>query len=198
MYTINWKRISEAIEFYKDLDFDYVEVPWKVSVDSAKVTCPSSDGLLEMTGDLVLIASGEQGFIELDRNKMLPWPNSGINYVTCTPCFREIDGGRSNIHHPYFMKVELYSLCKNETTANDTAKRLMSHAQSFMKKYTGTKTTKIVETTDGWDLELAGIEVGSYGYRHHDKIGYWAYGTGLAEPRYSQALEFYCKGKNGI
>ena len=41
------------------------------------------------------------------------------------------------------------------------------------------------------DLEIAGIEVGSYGIRHHELVGHWAFGTGLAEPRYSQAMGKY-------
>ena len=46
---------------------------------------------------------------------------------------------------------------------------------------------EIVETDEGWDINVGGIEVGSYGSRSiHDHL--WVYGTGLAEPRFSQAL----------
>ena len=45
-----------------------------------------------------------------------------------------------------------------------------------------------VKTDEGYDLEINGIEVGSYGARYHAKIGWWAYGTGLAEPRYTTAM----------
>jgi hypothetical protein len=181
---INWRRIADAIDFYQSLGFDYVEVPWKVSVDSAKVTCPP-DGILEMSGDLVLAASAEQGFIDLKRDGLLPkWGLGGVNYVACTPCFRVHDAGRSPIHHPYFMKVELFCVCESDIEAAQAAHELINRAYRFMD----CKLDK-VETDKGWDLEVAGIEVGSYGWHHHPEVGYWAYGTGLAEPRFSQALE---------
>jgi hypothetical protein len=44
----------------------------------------------------------------------------------------------------------------------------------------------IVKTEIGHDIELNGIEIGSYGWRQNQDI-IWAYGTGLAEPRFSIA-----------
>lgn len=46
---------------------------------------------------------------------------------------------------------------------------------------------EVVDTDEGFDLQLGGIEIGSYGKRHHDSFGPWAYGTGLALPRFSVA-----------
>lgn len=48
-----------------------------------------------------------------------------------------------------------------------------------------------VETSAGWDVEVDGVEVGSYGHnelRDGDAPFVWVYGTGLAEPRLSQAI----------
>jgi hypothetical protein len=47
---------------------------------------------------------------------------------------------------------------------------------------------RLVTTEDGLDVEIGGIEVGSYGTRLHEGFS-WNYGTGLAEPRFSSALE---------
>ena len=45
----------------------------------------------------------------------------------------------------------------------------------------------VVPTKEGYDLMINGIEVGSYGLRMGN--GYeWVYGTGLAEPRFSVAI----------
>lgn len=50
-----------------------------------------------------------------------------------------------------------------------------------------------IEKVDyGYDLLLSGIEVGSYGFREY-KNNKWIYGTGLAEPRFSQAFEKFVK-----
>jgi hypothetical protein len=40
----------------------------------------------------------------------------------------------------------------------------------------------IIETKEGFDLEVSGIEIGSYGIRSCEYLK-WIYGTGLAEPR---------------
>lgn len=48
------------------------------------------------------------------------------------------------------------------------------------------------KTEDGYDINLTVdgeiIELGSYGIRHHKSV-LWAYGTGVAEPRFSSALD---------
>ena len=48
---------------------------------------------------------------------------------------------------------------------------------------------EIVKTEEGLDIELNGIEIGSYGYRSY-KDFHWIYGTALAEPRFSLAAGF--------
>jgi hypothetical protein len=45
----------------------------------------------------------------------------------------------------------------------------------------------IIPTAQGLDIELGGIELGSYGYRSYGRL-HWIYGTGFAEPRFSQAV----------
>lgn len=179
--SIDWSRLAEAVAYYKMHGFQYTEVPWKVAAEAAAITMPDS-GYMEWSDGLVMSASGEQGFIGLELDSLMPVTNNP-NFVTCTPCFRINDGGRSYIHHPYFMKVELYVRCLDKAQAERVAYELLLKAKRFMSADT------VVTTMDGWDLEINGIEVGSYGARYHEKIGWWSYGTGLAEPRYSQALK---------
>ncbi len=45
---------------------------------------------------------------------------------------------------------------------------------------------EIVATDEGWDLEVNGIEVGSYGFRQSGGRR-WACATGLALPRFDVA-----------
>jgi hypothetical protein len=47
---------------------------------------------------------------------------------------------------------------------------------------------KIVTTSDGYDIEYNGVEIGSYGIRKTSFLE-WIYGTGLAEPRFSRSLK---------
>ena len=182
---INWRRIAEAIDFYQDLGFQYVEVPWKVDEASARITCPPN-GYVEMVDGLALVASAEQGFIDLERDSLLP---SGVNFVACTPCFRQSDAGRSEFHHPYFMKVELYVRIGKDDDGDRAAWELMNRAKKFMTEQGAEP--YVVQLENSFDLEVNGIEVGSYGYRFHPEVGGWAYGTGLAEPRFTQAMDLH-------
>ena len=45
----------------------------------------------------------------------------------------------------------------------------------------------IVKTEEGYDLEVGGIEIGSYGIRKCDYLE-WIYGTACAEPRMSVVI----------
>lgn len=48
-----------------------------------------------------------------------------------------------------------------------------------------------ISVSQAYDIvtDLQKIELGSYGIRQHPSVGRWVYGTGLAEPRYSYAIE---------
>ena len=109
-----------------------------------------------------------------------------VNYVSAGPCFRE-EPTYDDLHLPQFFKVELFVRCKDEHEGRFAANELLYRAKRFMQDQS-TVPLSIVEEGFGWDLELNGIEVGSYGYRCADGVGFWAYGTGIAEPRFSQAL----------
>lgn len=175
--TINWKRVGEAVEFYKTHGAEYIEVPWAVSRPSTDATLPPGAKVITSSiGDLV--GSAEQSFIELmNERRFTRW------CVAASPCWRP--DREDELHQTYFFKVELFVQTSTIEDAKLSAGILAMRATEFFVGQ-GAK-PQLVVTEAGADLELHGIEIGSYGARQYqDKI--WAYGTGLAEPRFSQAL----------
>ncbi len=197
---INWARIGRAIDFYKSLGYRYVEVPWIVEEKYRKITYPEQITFATSYGDLV--GSAEQSFIALHfetkekyKVSMFEFDKhhqpSTYKFVACTPCFRDHQPN-DRCHMPYFMKVELFEL------VSDTSQNIMSTKPDCMfydaAKFFATEGAmpELVKTDEGVDWFVGGIEIGSYGQRKFkDKFGFahtWNYATGLAEPRFSQAL----------
>jgi seryl-tRNA synthetase len=178
---IDWAILSEAVDFYREKGFQYIETPWMVSPEVSRITCPDEayHDVIVQNG-MTLVASAEQGFLQLEIDGKL----TGTSYVSCGPCFRIRDAreNQDGLHFPSFMKVELYIRCSTEVDALVSARWLVDVAREFMGH-----STKVVDYDDSWDLELNGVEVGSYGARKHGDI-IWAYGTGVALPRYTQAV----------
>lgn len=173
---IDWRMLSKAIEYYETRGYRYVEVPWMVSEKTHRLTCLNVD--LIIRSDVgALVGSAEQSFLELDRHgHLLPG-----RWVACTPCFRpdEVD----EYHQKGFMKVELYV---NHEPTVEKAKVMLDHAYAFFNAHAPGHTAVVQTGDDTWDIEIGGIEVGSYGYREADGTR-WVYGTGIAEPRFSTA-----------
>jgi hypothetical protein len=108
------------------------------------------------------------------------------SYVTASPCFR--DDEVDELHFKDFFKVEL-SVVLNRMAPYEYVRSLAVEADVFFRR-TGTlpaEHLRMVETPIGLDIELGGIEIGSYGARYYEGH-HWVYGTGLAEPRFSQAM----------
>lgn len=180
--ALDWRMIANAVEHYTNRGFEYIDTPWIVSPEASRITCPNEayHDVIVQNG-MTLVASAEQGFLQLEMDGKL----TGKRYVTCGPCFRIRDAreNQDGLHLPTFMKVELYVRCDTEVDALVEARNLVEVARGYMADE-----VKIVNYDDSWDLELNGIEVGSYGARRHGDI-IWAYGTGLALPRYIQAMK---------
>lgn len=178
--VIHYDKIAYAIEYYgKYKGYEYIEVPWMVSLDSILVTKPPEARSYDtFAGSLV--ASGEQSFLEV-RNDLCP----NKKYQCATPCFR--DEKYDKFHLPQFFKVELIIPIWKDDDPEKHTKTILDDAMSFVMHYhsSGNPTT-LVKTDIGWDINVDGIEVGSYGWREHDGFR-WAYGTGIAEPRFTQA-----------
>lgn len=181
---INYKFLDKSIQFYETKGFKRIEAPWTVTKAVSEITKPSEGKDYEIVGkDKVLVASGEQSFLYLILKGFLP-PGK---YQTITPCFR--DEPFDIIHTKYFMKNELIVTENvNVENLNDVIKTAFDFFASFISKCC----LDIVEKKEkdnsiSFDIELNGIEIGSYGIRHCEFVS-WIYGTGLAEPRFSTIL----------
>lgn len=178
---MNWQRLNDALEFYQRRGYKYIDVPWIVSTAASDATKPVGGNNLVVNpscGDPawgVLPASAEQSFVELMIQNQL---GEGM-FCTLTPCWRR-EVSYNEATRPYFMKVELIVNRRFETYD------VLYDAQEFMDRHCE-RGTELIETPEGYDLELNGYEVGSYGFR---RLGdyFWTYGTGLAEPRFEVAL----------
>ncbi len=185
--NIRWDYISTAVDYYKNNGFKYIEVPWFVSENVINVTLPiDKKPIITQYGPLV--GSAEQSFIQLMIDNKL---DKYEKYVAVTPCFR--DDIVDKYHQKYFIKVELIIyLEKDRKMAYNnrlvpTDSIILTDIAAKLFETLGAKNIKQQLTDDGYDLTLNDIEIGSYGIRNFDDK-YWIYGTGLAEPRFSQVL----------
>ena len=197
-----YEHLIDAIRYYERAGFKWLDVPWAVSREAILLTRPPHIKTEPMSyavdyegwnpvQHLHPVASAEQSFLQMQMDAVAKGERMNGSYVTMTPCFRNepiID----ELHLPYFMKVELISWDK--TSREDLSKMIAGARLLFEKDLT-------VDVIHNHDLDPIGeiaydivtarsrIELGSYGIREHAKVGRWLYGTGLAEPRYSYALE---------
>ncbi|WP_315922316.1 hypothetical protein [Mesorhizobium sp. SP-1A] len=177
MVAVNWEYLVAALQWYEARGYKRVDLPWHASLEAIQSTLDDLGRSYEL-GDLgLLVGSAEQSFVDALMNGTL---GQG-KFVSLTPCFRK-EPVFDATHHPYFMKVELF-----DTNAYDgTDFEIALEARTFMTEISGIS-PDVVPTEIGYDLEINGIEVGSYSSRKYK--GYeWTCGTGIAEPRFSIAI----------
>lgn len=179
--NIDYALLAKAIAYYTSIGYEYIEVPWIVDEETQLITCPSSDMIYKTTGG-GLVGSAEQSFIKLQLDGKLK-PNS--LYCTVTPCFRLGDGNTSPLHQEYFIKLELFSNCYYTMYPDSVFEDIRHDAYRFFMKIS--RNYPIITG----DIELNGIEIGSYGRRTLPSGDVVSYGTGLALPRFSQANDKY-------
>lgn len=178
---INYFRLLRTIDHFTQMGYEYVEVPWLVSLEAIQATFPGNNN--SCFQDKHVVGSGEQSFIQLMIEGKLPKGK----YVTMTPCFRD-EVELSPTRYLSFMKVELI-----DTTGDIAA--LFGMTEECKQWFEELQPNRVVEvrTAEGYDLELNGVEIGSYGNRFYergmiDTPDYqqfsWVYGTALAEPRF--------------
>lgn len=174
---INYTLIAKAIEYYKEMEYQYVDVPWVVDETTSQITKPP--GLKEFPfKNKVLVASGEQSFLQMIiDNGLMPG-----KYVCVTPCFRD-ESKFNKFTKQYFLKVELINTQYHDEFALWS---MIWKCLDFYRRFN--IEVEAIETDQGIDIISNGIELGSYGIRYHEKVGHWVYGTGLAEPRFSAVL----------
>lgn len=178
-----WQRLTTALEYYTQNGYAYKDVPWMVGRETSLLTCPDRGRIMGVPHHGDLVGSAEQGFLELMRQR-----RPGV-YVAITPCFRD-EGTLDKLHGLTFMKVELY---RDDNADNEALMDVITSAQSFMKQVLPPELEnrlQLVQTESGFDLELKGIEVGSYGIRTLPSGEQYIYGTGLAEPRFEIAMNW--------
>lgn len=180
---INWQHVAQAIEHYKGKGYLYLELPWIVTPEAIMVTLPNyHEAVHTRYGDLV--GSAEQAFIQ--KFVMEDWHCAG-RFVAAGPCFRDDD--LDELHQLHFFKVELIEIQRDQYRVDDWApaalKLMLEDALGF---YTSLDHRGVYPqmTDDGYDIMYQGIELGSYGIRHH-KGWTWVYGTGYADPRFTIA-----------
>jgi aspartyl/asparaginyl-tRNA synthetase len=194
---IDYDKIGFAVAYYGGFGFKYIDAPWIVSEEAVNATAPVGVRMFTtFAGELV--ASGEQSFIEM-RKELLSAPGFPALFQCVTPCFRD-ELVQDQWHLQYFMKNELIAVCHPTHDKNQipwaAIDFLIRNALSFYKKFVkdedaiqvvkAPQENSVVNT----DILINGIEVGSYGYRYYDDFC-WAYGTGIAEPRFSQAVNYF-------
>ena len=144
-------------------------------------------GYVNQGQELCPVASAEQSFLQLKLDN----PSFDGKCVAITPCFRN-EPVLDDLHQPYFMKVELINW---DNTEREDMDKMIADARLLFEQELW---VDVVPNTDpdpigivAYDIVTThtGIELGSYGIREAPKVGRWLYGTGLAEPRYSYAIE---------
>ena len=174
--SINYWLLGSALNHYQSIGYSYVEAPWRVPVKIANLTCSDASKHETSSTGLILAGSAEQGLINMSYHALLPHDTP---LVACGPCFR-LNEPDTQYHQDHFMKVELGYWCEN-TSHESVMEKMIRDAQAFMQNYSMSP-VEIIETPEGFDLEIMGVEVGSYGYRPELK---WVFGTGIALPRFN-------------
>ncbi len=177
---INYSILHECELYYSNLGYQRIEVPWMVSEYVDKVTKPESVPSFKIeVNQKCLVASGEQSFLELYMKRYLPKGK----FFTTTPCFRyEL---RDDLHCKTFMKSEVII---TDAVNEETLLELVNQALLFFQYYL--PDAKVVKTEIGYDIEINGNELGSYGIRSCEFLD-WIYGTACAEPRLSRLIKKY-------
>lgn len=182
--SIDYRLLADAISFYAERDYQYLETPWIVDFPYTAATKPvGSRDFYCLDG--YLVASGEQSFLSaINSGELQP----GGKYQTVTPCFR--DDVIDELHQTWFIKLELiwYSPVHPGGSAADRVARVVSDAEAFMNQHLGVHRVA-GEITGEHQIDLEseqGIELGSYGHRSW-RGDHWIYGTGLALPRFTIA-----------
>lgn len=169
MDAASWSRLTRALSFYKYRGYTFVDCLWEAPTDIIDITLGDNSILPSTKPNMAFVGSAEQSFLA----KSL----SPGKYVGITPCFRP--NVEDALHQSYFMKVELFDSAKADYET------MIADATDFFINV-GAKPVK-QHTYIGVDLMHNDIEIGSYGERTTDNLT-WAYGTGIAEPRFSAAL----------
>lgn len=180
---IDYGIISNSILFYEENGFKRVEVPWTVTKGISDITKPKDAKEFQLVHEngKVLVASAEQSFLYQYAKGFLPKGR----FQAVTPCFRH--ESFDSIHTKYFIKNELID---TSDVSLDNLKDVLYTAFDFLKSHFKFELNILQTSINSYDIMCQDVELGSYGIRSCDFLT-WIYGTGVAEPRLSLAIEKY-------
>jgi len=211
---INYQNIQDSILHYESEEFIRIESPWTVNSQVSEITNPHPvpSPLIEGTKK-TLVASGEQSFLYLMVKGFLPKGR----FQTVTPCFRFQDSFNKD-HAKYFLKNELihnqseskedllwmlhsawnffsryadilfFIEMKNEKRGKSTEQfKSLEDLFSFLNRHSYRDLVNNAVIDLSVDIGSDILELGSYGFREYEGF-FWIFGTGLAEPRFSSAI----------
>lgn len=185
--NIDWMSIGQAQCSYYTVGYEYLEVPWLVGREAVDITKPPHARNFETFAGC-LVASGEQSFLAV-RDSL----ERGKKYQCVTPCFRD-EQQHDELHRQWFVKLELMYVLMPWDIREDKVLEVVQDALDFFWHFACGCELRVVRTENGYDIEVNGVEVGSYGYREYNGFR-WVYGTGIAQPRFAQA--FWTKPPEG-
>lgn len=178
---IDYKLLDDSLRYYEANGFKRIESPWTVSEQVDNITKPTDRISFQLKhNSKCLVASGEQSFLYLYLKNFLPKGQ----YQTITPCFRF--EAFDFLHTKYFMKNELI---KTDLINERELFKIVDLAFEFYQPLFKPE-LQIITTEDGYDIQVEGKELGSYGIRKCEFLE-WIYATGCAEPRTSSLIKLY-------
>jgi hypothetical protein len=179
---ISTPYIMDSMLHYLSCGYSPVDCPYSVSLPAINATLPvESNPQIDIgSPGNYFVGSAEQGIIQLLLDKAIS--PSGM-YMAIGPCMR-YEVKYDDLHKQLFLKLELIAF-------NSHYLQVLNDAKSFFDSLEVGETS-IVHTSIGHDLTLNGIEIGSYGHRVVSSDIHFSYGTGIAEPRLSQAIARKC------
>lgn len=176
MYNIDIELIYQAITFFKRLGYRSLSAPMLVDGAALYATMPKNRKAKPHL-NLFYVGSAEQSFLYLlDQGNTY----SG-KYMMITPCQRDEDV-QDERHLEIFLKIELVAI--DDTISHQD---ILNDAKGFFESIYKGQIDIVPIAEEQSDLEINGVEVGSYGIRNYNNNRV-VYGTGLALPRFTQAI----------
>lgn len=188
MSNIDFTLFIDAHSWWKCKGFNNKVVPSYVDDDAMDHTCPEdvTDLRIVQNGKYA-VASAEQSFLQLDKEGRL----EDGSWMAVTPCFRD-EMVLDDIHFNIFLKMELFRSATSKKNAEKISHEIAKDAISmFTLLGIPRDVLFLVKTPIGYDVYCDDMEIGSYGARKTLTGKWYAYGTGLAEPRTSIAIQKY-------
>lgn len=169
-----FSRFARAIDFYRDKDYTYIETPYAVDIKYITMTAPNGYKPFPLMNESeCLVGSAEQSFLSI-YNRLTP----NKKYQSFTTCFRS--DNIDSTHKRWFYKLELF------TPSEKYDDSLIMDAFRYFSNFVN---AQVIKTDIGYDIidYNSKLELGSYGFREVNNMK-WTYGTGLAEPRLTIAM----------